>query len=46
MKKWKMPESPIDVEEPKFFKGAIVGLLICIPIWVFIFKFIINAITG
>jgi len=40
MAKFKMKESPIDVEEPKFFKGAMVGLAICIPIWIVIFKFV------
>jgi len=44
MKKWKMPESPIDVEEPKFFKGVIVGLAVCIPIWYVVIKLIISAI--
>jgi len=40
MRKWRMQESPTDVEEPKFIKGAMVGLAICIPIWIVIIKFV------
>ena len=40
MRKWKMKESPIDVEEPKFFKGAIIGLAICVPVWMVIIHFV------
>jgi hypothetical protein len=40
MRKWKMKESPIDVEEPKLFKGVMVALVLCIPVWMAIIHFV------
>ena len=33
MKKWKMKESPVDVEESKFFIGCMYGLTPCLLFW-------------
>ena len=39
MCKWKLPKEPVDVEEPKFFTGAIIGMLICVPFWMMVIHF-------
>jgi len=36
MRKWRIPESPVNVEKSKVFTGIVVGTIICVPFWLFV----------
>ena len=40
MRKWRFPKEPINVEEPKFFAGAMIGFALCVPFWMMVIHFI------